>query len=118
MSSARRRPSQEINGTRLFPQQVRKKALGRPYAALLKRVTRLLARHAGVQIHPHLYRHLLGWIWLKNSSDHLPKVQRLLGHKDLRTALEYHAELDDELALDQWSDYLDKKRSKWRRKAA
>ncbi len=36
-----------------------------PYGAILDRVTRILETHVGVRIHPHLYRHLIGWIWLQ-----------------------------------------------------
>ena len=92
----------------LFPSQG-KAAPGTHYGALLKRVTRLLARHVGVRIHPHLYRHLVGWIWLKDNPDHLPKVQRLLGHKSLQTTLDYYAELDEGLVLDAWQEQLNGK---------
>ncbi len=92
----------------LFPSQG-KGAPGTHYCTLLKRVTRLLARHVGVNIHPHLYRHLIGWIWLKDSPDNLPKVQRLLGHKSLQTTLDYYAELDEALVLDEWQQKLNGK---------
>ncbi|SHF20479.1 Phage integrase family protein [Ruegeria intermedia] len=92
----------------LFPSQG-KAAPGAHYGALLKRVTRLLARHVGVDIHPHLYRHLIGWIWLRDNPDHLPKVQRLLGHRSLQTTLDYYAELDEGLVLDAWQEQLNGK---------
>lgn len=78
-----------------------------PYRAILKRVTRLLHQHVGVQINPHLYRHLIGWIWLKESMDNLPRVQRLLGHKSLKTTVEYYAELDETLVMDGWQNFLE-----------
>ncbi|SLN54852.1 site-specific tyrosine recombinase XerC [Pseudoruegeria aquimaris] len=83
--------------------------VGTHYSALLKRVTGLLARYVGVNIHPHLYRHLVGWIWLKDNPDHLPKVQRLLGHRSLQTTLDYYAELDEGLVLDAWQEQLNGK---------
>ncbi|SPJ29405.1 site-specific integrase [Falsiruegeria mediterranea] len=89
----------------LFPSQG-EKAQSKHFSTLLKRVTRLLERHVGVSIHPHLYRHLIGWIWLKDSPDNLPKVQRLLGHKSLQTTLDYYAELDETLVLDEWQEKL------------
>lgn len=89
----------------LFPSQG-EKAQGKHFSTLLKRVTRLLERQVGVSIHPHLYRHLIGWIWLKDSPDNLPKVQRLLGHKSLQTTLDYYAELDETLVLDEWQEKL------------
>lgn len=94
----------------LFPRQEGGKfEIHAPYRGILKRVTRLLHQHVGVQIHPHLYRHLIGWIWLKESIDNLPKVQRLLGHKSLRTTVEYYAELDETLVMDGWQNYLESK---------
>lgn len=79
------------------------------YSNLFKRVTRLLRRKVGVRINPHLYRHLVGWIWLKESLDNLPKVQRLLGHKKLQTTIDHYAELDDSLVFDEWLKVLDRR---------
>lgn len=94
----------------LFPRQEGGKfEINAPYRGILKRVTRLLHQHVGVQINPHLYRHLIGWIWLKESMDNLPRVQRLLGHKSLQTTVEYYAELDETLVMDGWQSYLDTK---------
>ncbi|MEP0313985.1 site-specific integrase, partial [Hyphomonas sp.] len=102
----------------LFPGQIRKDKAGQPYKTLLKRVTRLLNRKVGSKINPHLYRHLVGWIWLKESVDNLPKVQRLLGHKRLQTTLDYYAELDPGLVFDAWNKHLNDKSVTGRSKAA
>lgn len=91
----------------LFPSQ--KRANFKPdqfYTSLLQRVTKLLEKHAHVSIHPHLYRHLIGWIWLKESTANLPKVQILLGHKNLQTTLNYYAELDQEVVLNDWQKFI------------
>lgn len=94
----------------LFPRQEGGKfEINAPYRGSLKRVTRLLHQHVGVQINPHLYRHLIGWIWLKESMNNLPRVQRLLGHKSLQTTVEYYAELDDSLVMNGWQTYLEDK---------
>jgi integrase len=94
----------------LFPQQSRKGfEVNRPYNGLLLRVTRRLYEHVGVSVHPHLYRHLIGWIWLRDSMDNLPRVQKLLGHKSLRTTVEYYAELEENLVGDEWQSYLEGK---------
>ena len=94
----------------LFPRQEGGEfEINAPYRGILKRVTRLLHQHVGVQIHPHLYRHLIGWIWLKENTDNLPRVQRLLGHKSLKTTVEYYAELDDTLVMDGWQTFLESK---------
>jgi len=90
----------------LFPAQGKTNADGH-YAGLLKRVTARLHEKVGVRIHPHLYRHLVGWIWLRDSLDHLPKVQRLLGHKRLQTTIDHYAELDETLISNEWLAHLD-----------
>lgn len=92
----------------LFPSQARGRPnQNRPYASILLRVTRLLEEHVGAKMNPHLYRHLIGWIWLKESVDNLPKVQRLLGHDSIQTTLDYYAELDESLVFGDWQDVLD-----------
>lgn len=102
----------------LFPGQVRKEQVGRPYITLLDRVTRTLNDKVGSRIHPHLYRHLIGWIWLKQSIDNLPKVQRLLGHLSLKTTIDHYAELDPSLVFDAWNEYLNSKSTSGKARAA
>lgn len=105
------RPGDEDNPF-LFPSQAADHQFepGRSYESLLGRVTRLVDRHVGVDINPHLYRHLIGWIWLKDSIDNLPAVQRLLGHKSLQTTLDHYAELDESLVLDKWQDWINQEK--------
>ncbi|SFK88742.1 Phage integrase family protein [Loktanella salsilacus] len=95
----------------LFPGQVRKEKAGQPYKTILKRVTRIVNDRVGSKINPHLYRHLIGWIWLKQSIDNLPKVQRMLGHTSLQTTIDYYAELDTSLVFDSWNEHLNNKSS-------
>lgn len=101
----------------LFPRQSGRK-MNQPYKNILKRVVTLLHRVAGIKINPHLYRHLIGWIWLKDSLNHLPKVQRLLGHAGLQTTIDYYAELDTGLVFDEWNAHLNNKCASKKRKAA
>ncbi len=96
----------------LFPSQGGAEGLlNAPYKGVLKRACRAVGKTTGVAIHPHLYRHLLGWIWLKDDPAQLPMVQKLLGHKSLQTTLDYYAEIDENLALNNWQDRLNAKRS-------
>lgn len=102
----------------LFPAQVRKEKTGQPYKTVLKRVTRILNDKVGSRINPHLYRHLIGWIWLKQSIDNLPKVQRMLGHASLQTTIDYYAELDPSLVFDSWNEHLNSKSTTGKVRAA
>jgi len=96
----------------LFPSQGEACALGKPYTGLLERLTRSTKRIVGFKMNPHLYRHFLGWLWLKEDPNRLPDVQRLLGHKRLETTLAHYAEIDEDLALDRWSKYLADRKSR------
>lgn len=96
----------------LFPSQGEGGDLGQPYAGLLERLVRHTKRIVGFKMNPHLYRHFLGWLWLREDPDRLPDVQRLLGHKRLETTLAHYAEIDEDLALDRWSKYLTDRKSR------
>lgn len=96
----------------LFPSQGEGGDLGQPYAGLLERLVRHTKRIVGFKMNPHLYRHFLGWLWLREDPDRLPDVQRLLGHKRLETTLAHYAEIDEDLALDRWSKYLADQKSR------
>ena len=95
----------------LFPSQARGAAArpGQPYKGLLAQLCREVHRRAGFRLHPHLYRHALGWIWLREDPSQLPSVQVLLGHRSIRTTAAYYAEVDQEHALRHWKEYLDAK---------
>jgi integrase len=82
-----------------------------PFVGLLDRLMRHTMRIAGVRMNPHLYRHFVGWLWLKEDPNRLPDVQRLLGHKSLETTLRYYAEIDENLALDRWQQFLADRKS-------
>ncbi|NKX48841.1 site-specific integrase [Rhodobacteraceae bacterium R_SAG8] len=97
----------------LFPcQGLRGFKPNRPYKSILKRLCRDVHTTVGVKINPHLYRHLIGWVWLREDPDRLPDVQKLLGHKSLKTTLDYYAEIDENLALDRWQKFINKKKGK------
>jgi len=96
----------------LFPSQGEGGESGQPYAGLLERLVRHTKRIVGFKMNPHLYRHFLGWLWLREDPDRLPDVQRLLGHKRLETTLAHYAEIDEDLALDRWSKYLADQKSR------
>ncbi|WP_297972585.1 tyrosine-type recombinase/integrase [uncultured Amaricoccus sp.] len=76
-------------------------------STLTKRLIDEVHRRVGIRIHPHLYRHIVGWIWLRKDPNALPAVQKLLGHKRLETTMKFYAELDETLALQQWADHLE-----------
>lgn len=96
----------------LFPAQGSSVDLNEPYVGLMERLMRHTHRITGIRMNPHLYRHFLGWLWLKDDPDRLPDVQRLLGHISLETTLEFYAEIDETFAIDRWQTYLADKKSR------
>lgn len=105
------RPGDDLNPF-LFPAQGSCVEHDRPFIGLMERLMRHTRRITGIRMNPHLYRHLLGWLWLKEDPDRLPDVQRLLGHVSLETTLEFYAEIDETFALDRWQTYLADKKSR------
>lgn len=93
------------------PPHAGKQRVGGFYDGLPDRLVDQVHERVGVRIHPHLWRHLLGWIWLKEDPDKLPAVQKLLGHKSIETTIKYYADIDESVVLKKWLEYLDGKKT-------
>ncbi len=93
------------------PPHAGKQRIGGFYDGLPDRLVDQVHERVGVRIHPHLWRHLLGWIWLKEDPDKLPAVQKLLGHKSIQTTIKYYADIDESVVLKKWQEYLDGKKT-------
>lgn len=97
---------------KLFPcVHPRVKEKNRSYDNLLPGLCTEILNRFGLELNPHLYRHLIGWIWLKDDPNRLPEVQKMLGHKQLATTLASYAELDETGVLQRWNDHLAKKKT-------
>lgn len=92
----------------LFPAQGTGNDLGQPYRGLLRRVCRRVETEAGATMNPHLFRHLLGLIWLRDDPRCVAQVQRLLGHKSLATTMEYYVEFQEEEVQAEWHRLMEK----------
>lgn len=51
-------------------------------------ISRLIRKHLGKEINPHLFRHIAAKIYLDNKPGEYPTVSRLLGHRTLATAMQ------------------------------
>jgi integrase len=73
----------------LFPSDVS----GRPKRSdtLGKQLTKLIHRTIGLEVNPHLYRHLVHIIVLNRYPGAYAMVSRVLGHKSLQTAISNYA---------------------------
>jgi integrase len=97
----------------LFPSPTHagKQWIGGFYNGLPDRLVDQVHDRVGIRIHPHLWRHLLGWIWLKEDPDKLPAVHKLLGHKSIETTIRYYADIDESVIMKKWQAYLDGKKT-------
>lgn len=86
--------------------------IGGCYDSLPDRLVDQVHERVGVRINPHLWRHLIGWIWLREDPDKLAAVQKLLGHKNIQTTIDYYADIDESVVLNEWLGYLDGKKKK------
>jgi integrase len=74
----------------------------------------VLADRVGIDMTPHQFPHFAGRLILQHSPGNFPAITQLLGHKDLRTAINYYSELDTLSAGRHFDEILEAKRSKAR----
>src|SRR4051794_38883310 len=62
--------------------------------ALGTALTRLAAREAGVRISPHQFRHLAGYLYLRQYPGGYEVVRALLGHRSIATTIQFYAGME------------------------
>ena len=74
---------------------------GQPKRAdtLGKQLSRLILKTIGLEVNPHLYRHLVHLVVLNRYPGAYAMVSRILGHKSLRTAISNYAGEDIAIAM-------------------
>ena len=70
------------DGPFLFPGE---KGGPRSYCAMRAAVVEPLKKHAGIELSPHLYRHIIAKIIAERRPEHLHEVSRMLGHSSINT---------------------------------
>ena len=82
---------------------------GRPKRAdtLGKQLSRLVRRSLGLEVNPHLYRHLVHLVVLNRFPGAYAMISRILGHKSLETAIRNYAGEDMAIALRAYQDLVD-----------
>jgi integrase len=82
---------------------------GRPKRSdtLGKQLTRLIRRSLGLEVNPHLYRHLVHLVVLNRFPGAYAMISRILGHKCLETAIRNYAGEDMAIALRAYQDLVD-----------
>jgi integrase len=80
----------QTGGLVLFPGQDGAKT----EVTLGRQISELLRRELGVQLSPHQFRHLVGYIYLLRHPDGHEVVRRMLGHRDIRTTIKFYAGME------------------------
>lgn len=94
----------------LFP---RKDGLGpvdRP--AFSARLTKRIRKEIGLDINPHLFRHLVAMIWLTANPGSYEAARRLLGHSTVSTTIDFYAGLETTAAMQAFGEIIAEKRSR------
>ena len=67
--------------------------------SLRRNITDTIRKELGLHVHPHLFRHLAAYLFLKRHPGHYEEVRRILGHKSIRTTIDSYAGLETTTAL-------------------
>jgi integrase len=79
--------------------------------ALSQQIRWVLAHWVGIDMTPHQFRHFAGRLMQQYSPGAFAAIAQLLGHKDVKTASAYYAELDTLSAGRQFDEILEAERS-------
>lgn len=86
---------------------------GRPLGAheLSSRLAKFVVRETGLEIHAHLIRHLMAYLYLKANPGEYVTVQRLLGHKSVQTTIDFYTGFEVDSDFERYDDLILKIRS-------
>ncbi len=95
------------NGPYLFPGE---RGGPRGYHAMRDAVSRPLLKHAGIEINPHLYRHVIAKIVAERRPELLADVSRHLGHRSFNTTYQSYLGTEGPAASRRLNRLLDETR--------
>jgi integrase len=73
-------------------------------------LSRLIKRELGLAINGHLFRHLAGFLFLKQNPGGYEIVRRILGHKKMSTTTTFYTDLESKWALKEYDEAVLSKR--------
>jgi site-specific recombinase XerC len=79
----------------------------KPPDALGAQITKFIREHAGFSMNIHLFRHLAGYLFLKAHPGEYEPVRQLLGHKSIKTTVEFYVGLEQEHSFKRYEAVLD-----------
>ena len=93
----------------LFPGQdshhIGKKHLSKKIAATTERVL-------GVRVSAHQFRHLVGFLYLRENPGGHEVVRRFLGHKRIETTIDFYAGMEQAAAVEHFDHFIEARRQK------
>lgn len=75
--------------------------------ALGAQIPKFIKEHAGLAMNIHLFRHLAGYLFLKAHPGEYEPVRQLLGHKSVKTTVEFYVGLEQEHSFKRYEAVLD-----------
>ncbi len=79
----------------------------KPPGALGAQIPKFIKEHAGLAMNIHLFRHLAGYLFLKAHPGEYEPVRQLLGHKSIKTTVEFYVGLEQEHSFKRYEEVLD-----------
>jgi integrase len=75
-------------------------------ATLRQQVTRMVRQSTGITLHPHLFRHIAGNLLLDELPGDQGTVQRMLGHKSIRTTMATYTGAETKAAIRRYDEVV------------
>jgi integrase len=85
--------------------------------SLAAQVTGAVRRHAGLEVHPHLFRHFAAKLSLQEAPGNYEQARRLLGHRSIDTTTLYYTGLDTARAAAVYQEQLLERHARLRGRA-
>lgn len=79
-------------------------------ALLSSQIGDFMHKHVGLRVSAHKFRHLIGYLFLKQNPGAHEVVRQLLGHKSIDTTIRYYASLEQDEAFELYDSFLDELR--------
>jgi integrase len=90
--------------TLLFPGR---KGGHKHHVTLSQQLCRTVRARTGIRLHPHLYRHIAAYIYLRAHPGDFETVRQLLGHTSIDTTRRFYADFDRFFAQHQYLKVLE-----------
>lgn len=81
-------------------------------AELANQITKLIRDSLALDVNPHLFRHLAGYLYLSAHPGQYEPVRQLLGHKDIQTTIDFYCGLETDQTLQRYDQILESLRPK------